>query len=1479
MLPPTLPPANTSTRRAPTSSTPRATVSKAGTARLEAVSSAGEPATGAVGSAGAETGAEAEGEVARAGAERAALGGMARAYARSMAACGAAPEAAAGEAAGVATAGAVATVAAIGTAAKEAAAGVTAGGTPAEAATAEAEAGEAAGGNVEKAAAEAAAAQAVAAGGGTTAVVRAHGGSPTTTNQPALLPLPTGGQSQGADGETEAAVADLLRIWDTSATPSAPACPGRVGGGAMDSAPDISHAPPSPLSTALTSERMVIDDSDADPFSCLPAVRLPGMCFESGAADPTTATTRLLPHVPSLAPAPPPGRLGVQAQAHAHPTQSPVAGDQAPSPSQPSHPQPQQGVVTLRTSVGRPGSPGTGRRKGSKTKGASGTARPPGQTDTSSAEMDIDPEAEGAAPAPPKQPYIPPQRRPPPPISSPPSRPHSSTQVQGQGGPPTMTDQPALLPPPTGGQSQGADWETEAAVADLLGIWSISATPSAPPLGPAPRAASDPADDPHAAPPLSPSTALAPERMAIDDSDAPLGPPLGPGRTTPPGDRTYAQSAHTHSGPPLEPDAALAPATIPPPHTATSQAPMVPPPSSHPGGAFSRPSAIDPHPPPTPAHSLTPAADPATGVFPSPQDAGAAPRPSGPPSTSPPLATSPPPLTPVRTQVAGEPPSPMPGDYRPDPVVEPAASTASSGETAHTDHADESTPAHEVRCPTCLNLMADDRALRHHTPHCTPSNEARHVQARQEAASVGGSLSRPGSSVPVFSDMQWAQLDSVDWRKYFSPSRTHARPLRRIPPRVRGGISDVLRAITARMEQYPDADGPHFLFTAVPTLFLAPATPPERGHTASIAARIARFFRGEWDPLFSDALRRRTPLPTRTSRRTPGTATSGDERRIAHCLRLAACNETSRACAALESAEAAPDTDRTVHSLRAKHPSAERPLPEWLSTFHEGGLVLSATHLRQAIFTASRGSSGGPTGWVAEHLRDTFLAFPHTLPSLLSVYQLWLGGRCPSAARSLLASSTLVALAKPNGDVRPIAIGEVLVRVLSRAVCLQLRDQMARVFLASQQFGVGVTCGTEVTVRGVVRALADHPGWVVLQLDVANAFNSFFRDVLFQALHASPEFRCLIPFIRLFYGTPSDLIYRAGRGVTTMHSERGTRQGDPLSPFLYALTQRLALEPVLAGGDVQLWSYADDTYLVGPPDRVLHHFTEVVRRLGELGLAVQPHKCLVHHTSAILPSEVQAFTGLGIEVARRGLTVTGVPVGTDTFVRTSLRDRLERMAGVLLEGASGDQTEQQPAQQQQTPAARTGRIGAPARIPDLTCRAPRDALMVIVDVSVADPQREGNAQFRRMAPTQIGGAAARWVQDKLRHWRPVLQGVQPDPEFYACVVETFGCLSEPLRQFLGLCASRTARRRRDSGAGDDGSARIFETSLTTRLSVALQRAQANVIMQHAVRQLGGSDNGWMPAPVPLGAGQGSWHNITGCFESAADMQYMYDAYV
>ncbi|CAI6008072.1 unnamed protein product [Closterium sp. NIES-65] len=1484
--------------------------------------------------------------------------------------------------------------------------------------------------------------------------------------------------------------------------------------------------------------------------------------------------------------------------------------------------------------------------------------------------------------------------------------PHPSSAQPARPTPPSTL--PALLLSPTGRQVFETPEEVRAGISDLLAIHCPSSSPAAPTL-PVPQDrtrtyAEVTRSVPSFIPPATQPGASLPTPMETDQVLRPCHAHLD--GVAPPPVQPVAQEVTSSR------DEASAPTETPPPGVAEPS--LEPHPAEGQEHTTAHTSGSPPR-PPSPASTPVPARGPALSCA-TPPLSSLTPPPHGAGESSPPL---------------------IPGDPLGAQAAHWVPSTASSDATAPIDPADTATsPDQVVSCPTCRSSLANRRALQHHIPFYHPADAARKAQAAHDTASIIPSLSQPRATGIQFTDAQWQTLDSVDWTEYFSPERIHARPLRRVPERVRGGYLDVLSAILVRIAQDPEAAGPTFLLAAAPTLFLVPATPPDRSHTAAIATRISRFGRGEWAELVSDALGRRTPLPRRTGHRsrTATDPSTADERRIARCLRLAACNETSRACAALESAEAAPNTQGTIQRLQSKHPNAERPTPAWQSGFQGSPLVLSVDHLHRAIFTAPRGSSRGPSGWVAEHLRDTFLAFPQSLHFLLAVYQQWLRGRCAPAVRSLLASSTLVALAKSNMDVRPIAIGEVLVRILSRAVCLQLRDQMARVFLASQQFGVGVTCGTEVVVRGVRRALADHPDWVVLQLDVANAFNSFHRDRMFQALQASPEFQCLIPFIGLFYGTPSDLHYRSGTGVVTMHSERGTRQGDPLSPFLYALAQRLALEPVLVEGDVQLWSYADDTYVLGPPDRVLHHFAEIVRRLGEMGLAAQPHKCLVYQTESFLSRDLEAFTGLGIEVARRGLTVTGVPVGTVSFVEQSLPDRLERMGRVLpwlprlrqpqtaarllsacvstrpqylsrtvppspavissftrwdarlgetfqqllasgtwacredvreaaldqiflpirlggfgicrmariapvsfvcswvqcapilcslpacgeafrqsfasgepeqidralqtaLEGlppdvlsllppwpscasaspdslfagasrlleahaleavrarhasplhlarltslqgggagawltsvpyadplripealwqtasssrlglpipqlalagqcscgqaiddmtvphhavrcprygvattihdtvkymlrdfaveagfavkvedstlftqleaararllgqpvvgegtraegageqrgeagspggggqwgqhqlqgqvergiggqrgrqgehtgkdgegrrhrqqqesqwrpraqgaappgsASGvgqgreqqradggtggaaglggegqgvreaagdgaggsgglgegregegrgqvdggeergretigeeaprDQTGQQPAQQQ-GPVGRTGRVGTASRIPDLTCRDVGQGLMVLVDVSIADPQREGNVQLRRATPTQIGVAAARRVQEKLRHWGPHLEGLQPAPHFYVCVAETFGLLSEPLRQFLGLCAKRIAQRRRDRGGGDDGSARIFEAGLTTRLSVALQRAQAQCMIQHAVRQLGRSDDGWMPAPVPLGAGQGTWHHVTGCFESVADMQYIYDAYV
>ncbi|CAI5518624.1 unnamed protein product, partial [Closterium sp. Naga37s-1] len=146
------------------------------------------------------------------------------------------------------------------------------------------------------------------------------------------------------------------------------------------------------------------------------------------------------------------------------------------------------------------------------------------------------------------------------------------------------------------------------------------------------------------------------------------------------------------------------------------------------------------------------------------------------------------------------------------------------------------------------------------------------------------------------------------------PSPSPAPPITTADSSEGTATADPTDTATSGRED-PEAPGPTLLLAAAATLLLAPATPPERSNTAAIAARIIRFGRGELDELISEALHRRTPLPLRAVRHARATTFSPtpDDRRIARCLRMAACNETSRACAAVESAEAAPDTEIQPH--------------------------------------------------------------------------------------------------------------------------------------------------------------------------------------------------------------------------------------------------------------------------------------------------------------------------------------------------------------------------------------------------------------------------------------------------------------------------------------------------------------------------------------------------------------------------------------
>jgi hypothetical protein len=82
---------------------------------------------------------------------------------------------------------------------------------------------------------------------------------------------------------------------------------------------------------------------------------------------------------------------------------------------------------------------------------------------------------------------------------------------------------------------------------------------------------------------------------------------------------------------------------------------------------------------------------------------------------------------------------------------------------------------------------------------------------------------------------------------------------------------------------------------------------------------------------------------------------------------------------------------------------------------------------------------------------------------LAAMIQDIVNGNCDGQARTLLTDSCLLGLGKPQGGVRPIAIGEVLLRAAGALVVKHHLVELRRIF-AGVQFGLNHEAG-----RGCVR--------------------------------------------------------------------------------------------------------------------------------------------------------------------------------------------------------------------------------------------------------------------------------------------------------------------------------------------------------------------------------------------------------------------------
>nr|GEX01353.1 putative reverse transcriptase domain-containing protein [Tanacetum cinerariifolium] len=124
------------------------------------------------------------------------------------------------------------------------------------------------------------------------------------------------------------------------------------------------------------------------------------------------------------------------------------------------------------------------------------------------------------------------------------------------------------------------------------------------------------------------------------------------------------------------------------------------------------------------------------------------------------------------------------------------------------------------------------------------------------------------------------------------------------------------------------------------------------------------------------------------------------------------------------------------------------------------------------------------------------------LKVIISVINLWLSGRCPSILAEFVASASLTPLLKPDNGIRPIAVGTIWRRLVSKVAMKGVGKEMSK-YLSDFQFEVGVSGDAEAILHSVNRVLSEYHNdrsLAMLTVDFSNAFNLVDRSALLHEL-------------------------------------------------------------------------------------------------------------------------------------------------------------------------------------------------------------------------------------------------------------------------------------------------------------------------------------------------------------------------------------------
>ena len=364
-------------------------------------------------------------------------------------------------------------------------------------------------------------------------------------------------------------------------------------------------------------------------------------------------------------------------------------------------------------------------------------------------------------------------------------------------------------------------------------------------------------------------------------------------------------------------------------------------------------------------------------------------------------------------------------------------------------------------------------------------------------------------------------------------------------------------------------------------------------------------------------------------------------------------------------------------------PTLRDPLPPELVNFQPTTLFeLDEDRFLKNLRSSRRGAAPGPSGMTNEHLRP-LLDDARGRKLLFAVGEQLARAAVPPEVVEMIRGGRLTALSKPDGGVRGIVVGDIVRRLVSRTIAQQMATTVEKA-TAPYQYALSTRAGCECIAHALQGLTELNPEATVTSIDGIGAFDLISREAMLTGLRDVVGGSEVLPFVRMFYGTPSEYLWEDDDGeVHKIAQGEGGEQGDPMMPLLYSLGQHRALEAIdrEMGANQHLMAFLDDIFFVTMPREVGEVYAVVQEKLwihscirvhvGKTKVwnraGIRPLACdMLERIARVQHPSATVWRGSDIPTADQGIKVLGTPLGHPDFVARHLQ-RVEQEQQILLD--------------------------------------------------------------------------------------------------------------------------------------------------------------------------------------------------------------------